>query len=236
MNLILINENDLTEKDKVVLKGRRLKHIVEVLKSVPGDYLTVGMLNGLIGTARVIHISDKKAELNVQFIQPPPKPLDLILILALPRPVVLNRLLMTAASLGVKTIFLIHSRRVEKSYWSSPVLNPLSMEEQFILGLEQAKDTLLPAIHLRKRFKPFVEDELPGLIKGKTALLAHPTPRMESFSKTKGPVTLMIGPEGGFIPYEVDLLQTIGFQTFSLGERILKVETAVCAAVAKLFL
>ena len=67
-----------------------------------------------------------------------------------------------------------NSSRVEKSFWQSPFLQPEALEQQMILGLEQARDTLMPEIHLRKRFKPFVEDELGEIIKGSQALVAHP--------------------------------------------------------------
>jgi len=43
----------------------------------------------------------------------------------------------------------------------------------------------------------------------------------------------MLGPEGGFVPFEVELAQSIGASTVHLGQRILSVDTAVTAALAR---
>jgi RsmE family RNA methyltransferase len=43
-----------------------------------------------------------------------------------------------------------------------------------------------------------------------------------------------LGPEGGFIPFEVEHLREAGATFVELGPRILRVETAVVAAVARL--
>jgi RsmE family RNA methyltransferase len=135
----------------------------------------------------------------------------------------------------VKRIILLNSRRVEKSYWQSPYLETSAMKEQLLLGLEQARDTLLPEILSRPLFKPFVEDELPGLIRGTLPLVAHPTATVECPRNTDRAVTLAVGPEGGFIPYEVEKFADCGFTPTRLGERILSTETAVPALLARLF-
>ena len=130
-------------------------------------------------------------------------------------------------SLGVKQVYLINSYRVEKSFWGSPLLQPEKLQEQLLLGLEQACDTILPQVHLRQRFKPFVEDELPQIADGTSAFVAHPVALNACPIRSNGPSTLAIGPEGGFIPYEIEKLQECGFTPISLGRRILRVETAV---------
>ena len=48
-------------------------------------------------------------------------------------------------------------------------------------------------------------------------------------------MTLAVGPEGGFIPYEVEMLVACRFTPVRLGERILTTETAVPALLARLF-
>jgi RsmE family RNA methyltransferase len=137
--------------------------------------------------------------------------------------------------MGVKRIILLNARRVEKSYWQSPLLKPGGLNEQLVRGLEQARDTVLPEILLRPLFKPFVEDELPKLLRNTLSLVAHPTALAECPRNTDRAVTLAVGPEGGFVSYEVEKLTSCGFTPISLGERILNTETAVPALLARLF-
>ncbi len=137
--------------------------------------------------------------------------------------------------MGVKRIILLNCFRVEKSFWQSPFLGTDAIQEQLVLGLEQAKDTVLPEVLLRPLFKPFVEDELPGLSKETLALVAHPHATLPCPRNVEQPVTLVVGPEGGFIPYEVEKLKGIGFAAVHAGERILSVETAVPALLSRLF-
>ncbi len=235
MNLILIFESDFISSHHVRITDRRFFHAKEVLKVKLGQSLSVGRMNGLMGKGWVISLTDKAMELDVQLSQQPPKSLPLILILALPRPQMFKRTLLCAASLGIKKIIFLNFNRIEKSLWNSSVLGPEAIKEQLVLGLEQAKDTILPEVILKKRFKPFVEDELPLLIKNKKACLAHPG-EVHSLSKVgKEGVVLIIGPEGGLVDFEVDLLKSKGFQAVSLGERILRFENVIPYAVGKMF-
>ena len=82
-----------------------------------------------------------------------------------------------------------------------------------------------------------VEDRLPALVDGTLGLLGHPGefPACPRGLPLDQPVTLAIGPEGGWIPYEVDKLREAGLQPVQLGERILRVETAVTALLARLY-
>lgn len=235
MNLLLLEEADFIAADRVVLRDRRLTHMQEVHRSEVGDSLRVGRINGLMGSAELLRLEAGEAELRVSLDQSPPAKLPLTLVLALPRPKMLRRVFQTVATMGVSKVILVNSYRVEKSFWQTPFLEPEAIRENLILGLEQARDTVLPEIIIEKRFKPFVEDRLPAITEGTLGLVGHPgnyppCPRAQS-----EPVTLAIGPEGGWIPYEIDLLGKAGLQPVQLGERILRVETAVTALLARLF-
>lgn len=235
MNLLLLHPGDLRPDGKAVIADRRLQHMLKVQRVTTGQQLRAGLLNGMMGQATVEHLDSTQALLDLQLDQPAPPKLPLTLILALPRPKMLKRTLQTIASMGVARLVLVNSFRVEKSFWQTPWLEPANIREQLLLGLEQACDTVLPEVMLEKRFKPFVEDRLPGLSADSLKLVAHPGGFPECPRALSEPTTLAIGPEGGWIPYEVEMLRTAGFQPVQLGSRILRVETAVPALIARLF-
>jgi 16S rRNA (uracil1498-N3)-methyltransferase len=236
MNLVLLFESDFSDRERgvVTLTGRRKDHLLSVCRATEGDTLRVGLVNGKCGSGRVEALSDGSVLLKVTLDKPPPAPLPLILLLALPRPKALKRCIEAVTALGVKRVFIIQSLRVEKSYWSSPALSAGELRRHMLLGLEQACDTVLPSIEIRRRFKPFVEDELPAVIKGTRPLVAHPGGADACPFHSEEPVTLAVGPEGGFIPYEIGLFKKMGFEPVSLGERILRVEHAVPALIGRL--
>ncbi|MBU1331200.1 MAG: 16S rRNA (uracil(1498)-N(3))-methyltransferase [Gammaproteobacteria bacterium] len=235
MNLLLLEDGDFIAADTVQLSGRRLKHLLEVHRVAVGDSLRVGRLGGLMGHGQVIQLNAQSATLEVSVDQPPPAKLPLTLLLALPRPKMLRRVLQTVSSMGVPRLILLNSYRVEKSFWQTPFLEPAAVREQLVLGLEQARDTVLPEVIIEKRFKPFVEDQLPTLAANTLGLVGHPGDYPACPRAVEQPITLAIGPEGGWIPYEVEKLQQAGLQPVQLGERILRVETAVTALLARLF-
>ncbi len=235
MNLILLDAADFTAPDEVSLQGRRLQHVLAVHRAAVGDRLRVGVLDGLMGEGEIIRLDDVRLDLRVRLDTPPPTKAPVILLLALPRPKMLKRILQMVTTLGIEELVLINSYRVEKSFWNSPWLQPEAIREQLILGLEQARDTVLPRVTLAPRFKPFVEDVLPVLMAdGRCGLLAHPVADMSCPADVAGPLLLAIGPEGGFIPYEVAKLQEAGLSVFELGVRILRVETAVAVALGRI--
>lgn len=235
MNIILLFPDDLTAPDHACLSGRRRTHVLEVHRADVGDTLRVGLLGGALGMGTVTRLDAEALELDLILDTPPPPPLPLTLVLALPRPKVLNRALIAASSLGVSRLVLLHTARVEKAYWGSPRMSDDNLLLQRVLGLEQARDTRLPELQLERRFRPFVEDRLPALAADSLRLVAHPGDHPPCPRAVPGPVTLVIGPEGGLVPFEVDLLATAGFQPVDLGPRILRVETALAALVGRLY-
>ncbi|GHC22652.1 16S rRNA (uracil(1498)-N(3))-methyltransferase [Aidingimonas halophila] len=236
MNLILLDDTDFLDRHQACIRDpRRLQHLHDVHHVEIGDTLTLGRREGGIGRGRLTEFSGQRAVFEFEALdQAPPAPLPIELILALPRPRMLARTLEHVTALGVKSITLMHTRRVEKSYWQSPELHPDKIHQHLVLGLEQARDTRLPSVSLEPRFKPFVEDRLAGWLDERQGLLAHPGTPAPCPRGIEHPTILVVGPEGGFIDYEVDTLLDVGCQGIHLGERILRVETAVIALLSRL--
>ncbi|ODQ50957.1 DUF558-domain-containing protein [Saitoella complicata NRRL Y-17804] len=256
MNLILLLPEDLSPDSTTatLIDSRRCNHIHTVLHPSPGFTIQVGLLNDKICTATVLSCSPKVVELRLPSRDDsaawrnPPKKLPFTLVLALPRPKVLDRVVLAAASLGVKSLILIPAWRVEKSYWGSPKTQPARLREQVLLGLEQACDTVEMTIEKVERFAPWVRSwtdkpqgrrffaHVEGGRECPYNILSANSDGDNLTQEDEGEgVVAVIGPEGGWVPSEVDALTEAGFDCVGLGPRILRTETAVACLVGRMF-
>ncbi len=235
MNLVLLEPSELRPDGTARLGGRRAAHAREVLGTAAGDRVLAGVVGGRMGEAEVLAIGEGELVLRPALDRDPPPPSPVSLLLALPRPKVLRRVLQAAAAMGVKRIALVGSWRVEKSYFGSPFLGDEAIRGELLLGLEQGRDTVLPEVTIHRFFKPFVEDVLDGAIPAAGRLLAHPAGAapLEAVPVPGDRATVAIGPEGGWTPYEAERLRERGFAPFTLGPRALRVEAAVPFAVGQ---
>jgi len=237
MNLLLFEHGELNGT-LLKLADRRSEHIIHVLGLRQGDTLRVGMLNGKTGSARVVNMEGSRVELEVHLTTHPTKITEIDLVLALPRPIMLQRILKQATVLGVRRFYLIRSDRVRKSFFQTHLLQPDRLKEILIQGLEQAVDTRLPEVSVHQRFMPFVQDVVPTLT-AECRLLAHPDepatlPDLFAEGKITGSTVLAVGPEGGWSDHEVLQFKQQDFHCFSMGSRILHVDTAVVVLLAQL--
>ena len=240
MNIILAEAAEVVGGLLTVTDGRA-EHIVKVLRSEVGDLLRVGVINGFKGHGTLLSLEKKfpfRATLSLELSENPGELPPLDLILALPRPIMLKRVLSQVTSLGVGTIHLINANRVEKSFWESGLLAPEEYRPHLLHGLEQAVDTRLPEIRLHPKFKPFIEDFCPTLVGAYVdLLLADPAGDhrlVDVAGKKPGRVLLAVGPEGGWVDYEIGKFREQGFSCCTIGQRILKVDTAIIALHASI--
>ncbi len=242
MNIILADSYEITDKH-IRLTDYRAEHIVKVLQLNTGDMIRFGIINDGRGKAQVTGIRQKFpffVDLKIEISESlaPVAPIDLVL--ALPRPIMLKRVLSQVTALGVGTIHLVHANRVEKSFWKASIVAEKNFRPYLLHGLEQAVDTRLPEICLHRRFKPFIEDHFPTIRdRYRTHILADPGGKSSlqlEIDNESGRVLLAVGPEGGWVDYEVQKFREQGFIDCSIGERILKVDTAVIALHSRISL
>lgn len=238
MNLIIIENHELNDGN-VTLSDHRCTHIRKVLRSKPGDTIKIGLLNGSIGHGTIIKLSKSEVLLEIILTEKPPATPQTDLILALPRPIMLKRILSQATQMGVRNIYLINANRVEKSFFNASALQEESINTFLKRGLEQAIDTRVPTVSIHSRFRPFVEDYLPEIMTSENTLglIGHPSSE-NSLSETatnlfEKQILLAIGPEGGWVDFEITKFHEQGFFSFSMGQRILRVDSAVPALMAQ---
>ena len=239
MNLLLLEDHDLDQTagtgPRAVVTGERLQHVRKVLRAEVGDTLEVGRLGGGIGRGRIVELNRERVVLEPGPLdREPPKPLPVTLALALPRPKFVGRILQAAAAMGAKRILLVHTARVEKSYWRSSVMRPESLRRHLMLGLAQARDTVLPEIECLDGRRDLFE-ALPGLVRDHDqVLIADSAGADDCPLGVDGPTVLLVGPEGGLVDGELDAFAAAGARTVSLGPRALRVEHAVIALLSRL--
>lgn len=237
MNVLLVDPAELAG-DLVVVTDRRAQHLRTVLGAGVGATVRAGVIGGGIGTAEVVADDGAAITLRLSATGPARAPLPVELVLAMPRPKVLTRTLEAAAAFAVERIALTNAWRVDKSYLDSPRLAPDAIGEALRLGAEQGVTTHLPAVTVHRRLMELLDARWPaGHREPRCLLVAHPggVP-LENAVRGDRPTTLAIGPEGGWIARELETFVARGFRVVSLGDAILRVETAVAAALGQLVL
>ena len=244
MNMILyrpgeLGRDRLSPREKLTIDGDRARHLLKARHLGVGARLRVGMLGASIFFANVCEVRKNELVVEIEDEQcavPAVPPVELIV--ALPRPQILKRVLETVAAMGASRLMLIRSKRVEKSYFNSKLLAEEGIRRHLALGLEQAVCTKQPAVEIYKSFKAFTEEVLPAVDRtARLRLIADPlAPQgLEQLAAAgDGRVVCAIGPEGGWEDFELEAFARRGYLPFRLGERILRVDTAVCAVLAQI--
>lgn len=233
MNLLLLEPGELDTAGLVRLTGPRAAHLMQVLKVTGGQRVRVGIIDGPRGCGLVVSAGAGDVTLRCTLDEPAPPPPPVDLLLALPRPKVMRRLWAQLAALGVRRIILTNAARVERDYFDTHVLTPESYRPLLVEGLQQARDTRLPAVSIHRRFRILVEDDLEALSDAGTRLVADPgdaaTISGVLRSRKGNRVLLAVGPEGGWNAFERELLEAHAFIPVSMGRRTLRSDTACIA-------
>jgi RsmE family RNA methyltransferase len=148
----------------------------------------------------------------------------------------MRRLWAQIAALGVGQIILTNAEKVERNYFDTHILAPETYRPLLIEGLQQGRDTRLPAVSIHRQFKILIEDRLDELFGSGLRVVADPsaTRVLTDIVHTRHEerVLLAIGPEGGWNAFELSLLAAHDFQAVGMGPRTLRTDTACVALLA----
>jgi RsmE family RNA methyltransferase len=236
MNIILLEPDELPPSGEIQLADHRALHLLKVLRVKPGDRVRVGVLDGLQGTAEVLALEGRTVTLRCRCDEPPPPAGSDTLLLAFARPKVLLRCLEHATALGFGRIVLFRSRRVERSHLSSHAVDAVVIESRLRRGLEQSRRTIRPSVLFVPRFRELIEVELPRSVPAENRFVADADAEDEAALSrpTAAPLSLVIGPEGGLIPHELEQFAQHGFRLVRAGHQPLRVETALAYLAGQL--
>jgi 16S rRNA (uracil1498-N3)-methyltransferase len=223
--------------DLVELSGDEARHAVTVNRMRVGEHTTIGDGRGLMVRGVVVKAEAKQLEIAVESSEwhdePTPR---LVLVQALAKGDRDELAIQAATELGVSAIVPWQAER-SVSRWSGPKVAK-GVERWTTIVREAAKQSIRPWV-------PVVDDpvDTKALIARATdseaptrILVLEPTAadRLSSVDLASGPGTtlLVVGPEGGISPRELELLTEAGAQLVRLGDEVLRTSTAGPAAIA----
>lgn len=240
MNCLILTQMELIEPAKALIRDERARRLHSEWELSVGQTLRVGVLEGKLGQAKVISIAHDIIELSVVLDLTPPKRDPTELIVAVPRPQTVKKVIQSVTTMGVSKLHFVRSENSEKSYLASHSLREEEIQKEIIKGLEQACDTIAPEVIIYPKFKPFIEEYLSKTILELNPLMivahtrdADTSMASQVLSHKMQPIIISVGPELGWSEYEFRRILELGFKPVSLGERVLRVETAATALIAQ---
>ncbi|AQS59908.1 16S rRNA (uracil(1498)-N(3))-methyltransferase [Desulforamulus ferrireducens] len=219
------------QDDKASITGSDVKHIRTVLRMVPGDRLTLLDGRGMVYQAEICDINKEEVLCRILSSETGAgePTLKVSLVQGLPKGDKMESIIQKCTELGVHRIIPLAAARSVVKLEGKKVAE--RQERWQRVALEAAKQCRRPSVPEVQRLSNWEEilNSLPA-----DALLIMPWEEENSQSlrsllqRVEKPteVYLFIGPEGGFEQAEVTVVRERGCHLVTLGERILRTETA----------
>lgn len=230
MNLILFQADEIHRP--LPCADARAQHLLTVLRRQPGATFDAGLINGPRGTGTLVSIGATHLELAFHWTAPATPPDPITLIIGLPRPQTARKILQAAATLGVAALHFVRCAKSEPSYAASTLWHTGEWERHLAAGAAQAFTTALPTLTHGQPFADLIRS-LPA-VPNRLALDNYeaPSPLSRCQLLVDTPLILAFGPERGWSADERARLREQQFTLAHLGPRVLRLETAVVAALA----
>lgn len=235
MNIILFEDDNIP--GKISIKDNRAKHILKILKLKPGDVFYCGLVNGPSGKGSITSIDPEWIHFSWEKAADPVALYPLTLLIGYTRPISSKRILREAASLGVEKIIFTGTDTGEKSYRDSNLWKG-EYRGFLMAGAEQAASTGIPVVEFYKDLQTFIRKN--PYQKSSYALErivldnVEPNVKLAEYNPGDNNCLLAIGSERGWSERERNIFRINRFIFASLGNRVLRTETASTAGIAML--
>lgn len=217
----------------LIISDEEYHHISHVFRKKIGDEILLTSGNGLLAKAEIISINRKNLEVEILKIaqEKTSQP-----VMAVAFPLLKNKhdflIVEKLTELGVKEFFPIITDRTVKK----PSVNTIEkFEKSAISAIKQCDNAFLPVINKCTIIKELVQNLKEKKYIPAVALEFGQHKQISEIARgSEQPVCLIIGPEGGFSKEEAEFFLKNDVISFTLGNHILRAETAAIAATSQL--
>lgn len=217
--------------NRAVLVGEHAQHLSRVLRARVGQEFDISA-EGVVRRGRISRIRDDRVEFELGEQIPPSNSLQLTLALAIFKFDRMEWGIEKCTELGVSRIVPLIAARTDAHLAKAAVKRRERWQRIAREASEQSRRAAVPEIAVPLPLKEAV------VLSARTRLLlaesekkALLTDVLRGHSRNEE-IMLAIGPEGGWTASEANLFQQSGWISVSLGETVLRAETAAIAATA----
>jgi 16S rRNA (uracil1498-N3)-methyltransferase len=218
---------NLSIKDQYVLVGDTIHHLTHVVRLEIGEELLLSSGMGLLVKTQVESISKKQIVLKFLSSDQHLRSFDLDLALGMPKREALELSLKQAVELGIRKVYLVRS-----AYSQQKFLDGERVQSLLVSALEQSNSPFLPEI-VEAKWEEINWKEYSFSVLMNSQ---NPTQKSSRFEKFTAPRLLIVGPEGGFSPEELEYFYDVPhIYSLVLPTPILRTPTAIAAGAGVMF-
>ncbi len=215
------------------LSGEQAEHLARVLRAAPGQVYDI-VAGGFLHRGEILSVQPSEVVFALHEELESDAALPLHLLLAVFKFDHMEWAIEKATELGVAQITPVLARRTEKHLAQASSKRAERWRRIVLEASKQSRRTTIPEISEPAALKSALDDadEPIRILLSETEQSTSIASALAGASGGQSGYALAIGPEGGWTPEEMDLFTQHGWQSVTLGPRILRAETAAIAAIA----
>ena len=227
---------DFSKSSVVIFDSHEIHHIKVVLRLTKGSSIQIFNAASQQADAVIVQIQEAAIHVRIEGVKSNKEGrAKIILACSPPKKGKFEFIIEKCTELGVDEIIPLKTKRTEVVFSEDKMSAKVSrFEAVAVNAAKQSKRTKVPHIQPMTALSKVLKDLDPKGVHVFPSLHDHPRHISDVLLKTgdQVPITIFIGPEGDFTPDEVALAIKHGCIPVSMGDTVLKVETAAIASVA----